>query len=370
MDEIIVENRIRTEAGDLTELVKDIEENGLINPVLVTKDKRLIAGFRRYCAHKKLGRNKIEARIMPIKNALHELKLEIAENEVRKDFTFSERMKYAKMLEEEYSQIAKKNQSHKIDPEASGANDPLGRVRDVVAKELNYGSGTTFQRGKYVYDNADDDMIRALDDEKLSINKAYTILKEQKRKAENKAKELEEKLTKQSMDFDQERADAARRIEKQIRRAEALETDLNVVKRLGDPELVKEVDKWKGKCSSKDGEIQKLEAALSSETKRNQALLKAQGYAEKVEEERDELLVKVQRLQEEIDKHDNAFTSIEDVVMLITDIEPKLDDILRYASVENADSDILSMADRKVSVLINKLNDILGVLRPALTKLA
>ena len=43
-------------------------------------------------------------------DALHQLKLEISENENRKDFSFSEKMEWADKLKNEYSKIARENQ--------------------------------------------------------------------------------------------------------------------------------------------------------------------------------------------------------------------------------------------------------------------
>lgn len=53
--------------------------------------------------------------IQLVQDALHQLKLEISENENRKDFSFSEKMKWAEELKKEYSKIAKENQGNRND---------------------------------------------------------------------------------------------------------------------------------------------------------------------------------------------------------------------------------------------------------------
>lgn len=346
IDNIVVEKRIRDDAGNVTELSHDIQENGLINPPLVTKDLKLIAGFRRLTALKQLGCKQIEVRIMDVKDALHELKLEISENEVRKNFTFSERMKYAKLLKEEYATAMKNN---------GGSNDPKGRMRDVIANEVDL-SSTTLGRAEYIYNHASDDIIKALDDNELSINGAYKMLKKQKLNAEREAEELKQKLEKQAMDFDQERADAARRIEKYVRKAEELETDLSVVKRLGDPKLVKDLEQSRLRECEANTKLKTLEEELAKERKRNKALTEAQGYAQAVEEERDILLEKVSRLENEIDQHQNAFTTIEDAIMLVADVKPKFDSIAKYASITTVNQKTLETASEYVESLISKLS--------------
>ncbi|MBQ9603852.1 MAG: ParB N-terminal domain-containing protein, partial [Firmicutes bacterium] len=83
--DIIITDRIRKDFGDIDELARDIEENGLMNPPVVTEDMRLIAGERRCRALKKLGRTETEVRVMPVADALLAFRMEISENENRKD---------------------------------------------------------------------------------------------------------------------------------------------------------------------------------------------------------------------------------------------------------------------------------------------
>ena len=62
IDEIIVDNRMRKDLGDIDHLVISIKENGLIQPILLTAVSendlthyRLVAGHRRLEALRKLG---------------------------------------------------------------------------------------------------------------------------------------------------------------------------------------------------------------------------------------------------------------------------------------------------------------------------
>lgn len=123
---------------------------------------------------------------------LHQLKLEISENENRKDFSFSEKMKWAEELKKEYSKIAKENMKR---GEGSSTLTTLNKIdsREQIATNLEMSSGT-LHKAQYIYNNAPEDIIQQLDDGQLSINKAYITLKEQLKVEKEKARELEREL--------------------------------------------------------------------------------------------------------------------------------------------------------------------------------
>ena len=104
--DIVVIDRIRNDYGDIEELAKDISEHGLICPLAVTQDLRLIAGERRLRAIRSLGWDVVEVNVMNVEDEVDVLEREISENEARKDFTFSERMEYVKRLKPRYQEIA------------------------------------------------------------------------------------------------------------------------------------------------------------------------------------------------------------------------------------------------------------------------
>jgi ParB family chromosome partitioning protein len=180
IDKVVIRDRIRKDYGDVQELADDIKENGLINPPTVTPDFELIAGERRYRALKLLGYQQIEVRIMTVRDALHQLKMEISENENRKDFTFSEKMRWAEQLKSEYKKIAEANQKAGTSAKCLAQ---VGRVDEKVAEETGIGSKEQLRKAEFVNANADEEMIRNLDDGKLSINAAYVKLKEDLNKA-------------------------------------------------------------------------------------------------------------------------------------------------------------------------------------------
>ncbi len=93
IDEITIkeELRIRQELGDTATLENSIRKVGLLNPILVDENYRLIAGHRRLTACRNLGWREIEATIVRFEgDLLKMLAAEVDENLLRKEFTGEE----------------------------------------------------------------------------------------------------------------------------------------------------------------------------------------------------------------------------------------------------------------------------------------
>lgn len=87
ISEIKLRSRIRMDPGDLTDLMNSMRKHGLIHPVLVDSEHRLVAGYRRLCAGRKLGWENIDVRIVDVKSKKERLILEIEENRSRRNFS-------------------------------------------------------------------------------------------------------------------------------------------------------------------------------------------------------------------------------------------------------------------------------------------
>ena len=91
INDITVKDRQRLDYGDLDDLANSLALHGLIQPIIINQDRRLIAGGRRLAAAKSLGWNSIEVvyrETMSVEE-LHVLELE--ENIRRKEETWQER---------------------------------------------------------------------------------------------------------------------------------------------------------------------------------------------------------------------------------------------------------------------------------------
>ncbi|MCL6611362.1 MAG: hypothetical protein K6T66_07485 [Peptococcaceae bacterium] len=113
---------------------------------------------------------------MTVRDYEHQLKLEISENENRKEFTFSERVEWARRLEQVERLKAKERQAHgqtapgktllENFPEALEEN---GNSRDKVAEQVGFGSGKNYEKAKFIFDNAN--LVK-----KLTLAKIFPIL--------------------------------------------------------------------------------------------------------------------------------------------------------------------------------------------------
>ncbi len=94
IDDIIIKRRIRTSPGDLAYLMESISKFGLLNPIIITENLELVAGFRRLEACKALGMKEIECTVMPSLSKFDRLLVEADENLTRKDLTIAEIERY------------------------------------------------------------------------------------------------------------------------------------------------------------------------------------------------------------------------------------------------------------------------------------
>lgn len=129
IQEIIVPERKRKIYSDLMRLASSIKELGLINPITITKDKRLIAGNHRLEACKLLGWTSISTFVIEQSELLSEL-AEIDENLIRYELTALEEADHFKRRKEIYEilhpeTIARNLPGHLNNYESSDAENAL-----------------------------------------------------------------------------------------------------------------------------------------------------------------------------------------------------------------------------------------------------
>jgi DNA modification methylase len=189
--DIKIGERIRKDLGNIEELAQSINEIGLINPVVISENNELIAGFRRLQALKMMGRDVVECRIMPLDS-----KTEIDENNVRKEFTVSERVQAALVLEERERQLARERQGVRTDlitgakRDTQEKRDPV-RTSDIVAQKTGFGSGRTYEKARIVIEKGNPELVEKLDRGDISIHSAYIAVKKNEEVLERK-KEAED----------------------------------------------------------------------------------------------------------------------------------------------------------------------------------
>lgn len=87
------ESRQRRDLINIEELAESIEKHGLIHPILVTRDMRLVAGERRLAAHRHLGRETITYQFTDEVDAGQLQAIELAENIKRVDLSWQDRVR-------------------------------------------------------------------------------------------------------------------------------------------------------------------------------------------------------------------------------------------------------------------------------------
>lgn len=88
-----VEGSFREDQGNIDELRDSIVAKGLLQPLTVSKDGRVLAGRRRLAAAQAAGLETVPVLIVDTINELDEREIELFENLHRKDLTWQERMR-------------------------------------------------------------------------------------------------------------------------------------------------------------------------------------------------------------------------------------------------------------------------------------
>ena len=87
IEEVVVKRRIRSDLGDLDELMSSLRTRGQLSPILITRDSQLVAGHRRLESARRLGWLTINAIVLERADAVDRLEIEIEENVQRKQLT-------------------------------------------------------------------------------------------------------------------------------------------------------------------------------------------------------------------------------------------------------------------------------------------
>lgn len=164
ISEIVVTGRHRWDLGDINRLAASIQDNGLITPIAVLEDGRLVAGQRRLTACEQLGWDSIPVHIMESGEALALLRRELAENSDRKSFTPGEAVALGEAIE---AQVTKEAEARHREGSRRGGegggkfpppSGPGTKTRDEVGNAFGM-SGKTYEAAKAV--------VRAVKDETL-----------------------------------------------------------------------------------------------------------------------------------------------------------------------------------------------------------
>jgi ParB family chromosome partitioning protein len=182
--DIMVGQRHRREMGDLTTLAESIRQEGLLQPIGVTDRLELVFGERRIRAVRDILKKKtILARIVDVSSILAG---EYHENEVRKDFTPSERVAIARAIERQIGN--RRGQRVQLIAQVERGR----KTRDAAAARAGFGNHETYRQAAKVVANGTPRLIQAMDRGRVSIS-AASILADADADEQDRILDLDEK---------------------------------------------------------------------------------------------------------------------------------------------------------------------------------
>jgi hypothetical protein len=187
--DIVVPPRHRKDMGDLHKLADSISRLDLMQPIGVTAENVLIWGERRLRAVRDILKLETIAALvvdMPALEAEHD------ENEVRKDFTVSERVAIAERLQSQWGN----RQGLRTDMADLPAKRPEAQPaageesREAAARIAGLGSAATLRRAQAVVANGTPELIEAMDKDEVSVTGAAQVAELPKKKQRQAVKEI------------------------------------------------------------------------------------------------------------------------------------------------------------------------------------
>lgn len=171
IDDINVKRRIRKDLGDIPLLANNINEIGLLHPIVINEANELICGSRRLEAFKKLGRKEIPCTKINIPNLIRG---EFSENAYRKNLTISEMVEIKRAIEPEIKKEAEIRMKAGKPVPKSGK----GRGTEIIAMALGVGHTSLEKAEKLVYtaEKQPENFKKLLDNVdsgKTSLDRAY-----------------------------------------------------------------------------------------------------------------------------------------------------------------------------------------------------
>lgn len=192
IDAIAIGSRHRKQLGNLHVLAESMATVGLLHPVVITPDNRLVAGARRLAAAQAMGWQEIPVRVIDLSSMLQ---AEHDENVLREPFLPTEAVAIGRALEEEIAAAnavkmreagkqggrGKKKENPSINnTKVSAGQNHAARTTAQVGKAVGMG-GTTYTKAKAVVLAAESnpeeygDLVSQMDTTG-SVDKAYQTM--------------------------------------------------------------------------------------------------------------------------------------------------------------------------------------------------
>lgn len=171
VNQIKIGERARADAGDIESLARSMRKLGQLQPIGVDADGVLVFGGRRLMAARSLGWAEIEARVIDC----DALQAEHDENEIRKQFTVTERLAIAQRIAERLQGRVGNPALRANCGNISTIEDAGQKTRDLAAAKAGLGSGKTLEAAQKVVERGVPELVEAMDAGKVSIHAAAEL---------------------------------------------------------------------------------------------------------------------------------------------------------------------------------------------------
>lgn len=201
-NKIKIGERVRNGSEDVDELVEQIKEFGLLQPIGITKDNDLVFGGRRLAACKKLNYKEIEVVVVESDNLFG---CEIVENVGRREFNMPERVKLRERLKEK-----EERRLGKIMEKGIKVKRRKVAESDTFYSELAKQSGVSYDTAKkenIIMAFKDKNIINNVIKGELSINKAHCLIKKMKKESEAKDNKVNVLPAEETVEVETEQSD-------------------------------------------------------------------------------------------------------------------------------------------------------------------
>jgi hypothetical protein len=181
-NEVVLENRFRKDLGEIDGLMESIRLLGLLQPIGITKENVLVFGQRRLIACQMLGHEAIEAKVVDVPSIVDG---EYAENEIRKDFTVSERVAIGKAMEDGIGERRGGLRGKGVKPQNFGKREDQvsgKETRSIAGGVAGFGNHETYRQAKIVVSKGTPDLVAKMDSGKITINAAYKEIQNTEKK--------------------------------------------------------------------------------------------------------------------------------------------------------------------------------------------
>lgn len=221
ISEIKIGKRFRKDLGDIDGLAASMGLLGLLQPIGVASidgETRLVFGQRRLRAAQKLGWATIPARVVKVDALL----AEHDENEVRKQFTVSERVAIAEAMKARIGERRGGDRTKgKVDSYPQCSEVPDGeKTREHVARQAGFESDFSFRQAKTVVEGAAPELVQAMDEGLVSISLAAQLAKKYDEKQQ---REVVARMRAAQAEGAKANENLARNAVREIRREERIE---------------------------------------------------------------------------------------------------------------------------------------------------